>query len=179
MFLLSFVLSTTYTTSVVAQSLTPHPDLIKTALPIVGGIGTSVLSTIITAMVKNLISDPRSNLKTDLEILKLLTSTDPVYETLKGQIVASIESIYLESGKSAELKLGNMKIYGLKDFLLGFVLLLLFSIWTIFLSINGFSWWSLLTGFFALGGIGGISNSLDKEYQERKERERKAKRRET
>ena len=36
----------------------------------------------------------------------------------------------------------------------GIILALGLGYWTYHLSKDGFSWWSLLTGFFALGGLG-------------------------
>jgi hypothetical protein len=35
-----------------------------------------------------------------------------------------------------------------------------FSIWTVYLSREGFNWWSLLTIFFAIGGLGNSMNGL-------------------
>jgi hypothetical protein len=109
----------------------------------------------------------RSSIKTDLEILNMLDPSDPNYEIVKKNIDVSIRQIYMGSNKY------RFKIYSKADFYPGLLFLISFTIWTYYLSHNGFTIWAFLTGFFALGGIGGILTGLDsgkKNNQQSKEK---------
>lgn len=95
----------------------------------------------------------RSVLRTDLEILKLLEPSDPNYPILKSHIDVKISNIYhhipLEVSK-------RFKVYNWYTFIFGIIMFLGFSIWTVYLVKDGFSWWALLTGSFAFAGVGNI-----------------------
>lgn len=84
----------------------------------------------------------RGALKSDLEILKLLDTSDPKHALIKSNIDLRIDRIY---GPPAA-----------KDWLMiavGVLLALGFSYWTLSLVKYHFTWWSVLTGYFAVVGL--------------------------
>jgi hypothetical protein len=97
----------------------------------------------------------RAALKTDLEILKLVDSADPYYETIRKSITRRIRLLYEEEAESLRNRLRRWAIgvFGL----LGGVG---FSYWTFYLVRDGFTWWAVLTGYLALAGLWGIVMSM-------------------
>lgn len=103
----------------------------------------------------------RSQLKSDLEILKLLPDEeDPSHKTLKTSIDAKITRMYSgAASRSATEKPGWKKnwvylVYGISLFLI-------FGFWTYYL-VNRGSWWAILTGFFALAGAGNVMAGFER-----------------
>jgi hypothetical protein len=108
---------------------------------------------------RNIMPRSRSTLKIDLEILKLLEPSDPNYSILKAHIDKSIQQTYrLEQ----QQRFTNFHVYSWGDFIFGVIFAFVFSIGTLYLLKDGFTWWVVLTIFLALGGIGGILNGLEK-----------------
>lgn len=108
----------------------------------------------------NVIPKRRSTLKTDLEILKMLKpeyhSEDPSYQTIKNNVDDAIVKIYSKRNW-AKLK----EVPGQPDFIISITILLVFSIWTVYLLKDGFTPWALVFGFFALAGLGGIVHIIE------------------
>lgn len=97
----------------------------------------------------------KSSIKTDLEILNMLEETDPNFAIVKKSVTESIKKRYSKSNRS-------LTIYSITDFILGIIFVFGFGYWTFYLSYESFSFWSLLTGQFAIAGLGGILSAFDK-----------------
>jgi len=98
----------------------------------------------------------RSTLKTDLEILRILKELDhPSTENVRKHVDDAIANIY-ESRPPNRLRVHDWSM-----FVTGFVLTAGFSAWTWYLVKDGFSGWSILTGFFAFTGIIWMAISLN------------------
>ena len=122
--------------------------LLKIAAIVVGLIGTLY-------QFRNWRLTSRSSIKTDLEILEKLDPLHPQREMIQQSIDEAIVTVYGEPNKK------KFKIYSPVDFYLGLLFLIGFSYWTYILSREGFSFWSILTGFVAFGGLGGMLNGVD------------------
>jgi len=101
----------------------------------------------------------RTTLKTDLEILKLLDPKDPNYGVVQAHVDRSIQQIYAREAPESAGR--GLQVYNWGTLVFGLLLAGGFIFWTVYLVKDGFTPWALLTGFFALGGIGNIMNSLD------------------
>jgi hypothetical protein len=121
-----------------------------------------VVSSVIAAVslfftVRNQVRRSRQALKLDLEILELLKN--PTLRTMvEDRVRTRIRRLY---GTPVEGE-GVKRVYNPGMLVFGCVTLVGFAAWTIYLNWNhaGFNWWSLLTGFFALGGFGNIVTAL-------------------
>ncbi len=101
----------------------------------------------------------RSTLKADLEILKLVEADSEQYRLVKTYVDQTIRQVY---GQEAQARAApGLRVYSWSTLVFGIVLAGGFTVWTFYLVRDGFSWWAVLTGFFALGGIGNIMSSLD------------------
>jgi len=115
-----------------------------TALGILVGAGVTVYQ------VKRTIPPGRSSLRHDLETLKLAKELKIPAKALEDDIVqrlAKLEPDY----QSPKWRITTDVI---AQSLFGIILALGLGYLTYHLSKDGFSWWSLLAGFFALGGLG-------------------------
>jgi len=128
-------------------------DIAFKALGIIVGIIVSVYQ------LRNIIPRTRSTLKIDVEILKLLDPADPNYAILKSNIDENIRRTY-RIKQATRFK--TFHVYSWGDFIGGILVSFGFAVLTLYISRGGFRWWSVLTGFIALGGIGGILNGLEK-----------------
>jgi hypothetical protein len=126
-----------------SQPLGVDWDLVLKAL---GFIVTAFLTY---NQIKNLRAGSRTALKTDLEILKLIDANDPNYETVKQRISERLQILY---GPTATRRWGAAVFWFIWSF--GF------AYWTFRLVQHCFTWWSLLTGYLALMGIGMTINAL-------------------
>jgi hypothetical protein len=122
--------------------------LLKISAAIIGAVG-------LLYQLRNLRLTFRSSIKTDLEILKMLEPNDPNYEIVRENINDSIKRVYGDPNKK------RFKIYSQGDFYGGLMCSIMFSYWTYYLCQDGFSFWGLLTGLIAAGGIGGIITGLE------------------
>jgi hypothetical protein len=100
----------------------------------------------------------RATLKTDLEILKLLRASTPDYKSdadylaVRTHVDETIRKTYRGGGRR--------KLYRDPDFLKGIFTFLLFFGITVYMLKDGFTFWSLVPGFVALTGLGGVSIAL-------------------
>ncbi len=109
--------------------------------------------------VLSLTSKPRSTLKVDLEILKLLDVSNPHYQYLQNHINEEIRRTYVDRKKHR-----TFRVHSWEDFIFGVVLLFAFSVWTLYLLRDGFDGWEIATGLGAFVSLGGIVNGLDSKH---------------
>lgn len=109
----------------------------------------------------------RFALERDLEILKLMKSSlsDEKCEIVIKAIDAKIDEIYLPTLQIG-FKRSRLREYNWPLLVIGFFFLIVFSLWTWYLVKDGFTWWALLTGFFAFVGIGNIISGLEKKSEQ-------------
>lgn len=122
--------------------------LLKVTAAVIGVVG-------VIYQLRNLRLRFRSSIKTDLEILKMIEPTDPNFEIVQTNINESIKKVYGDPTKK------KFKVYNPPDFYGGLLWCIGFTYWTYHLCKDGFSFWSLITGFFAFAGLGGIINGLE------------------
>jgi hypothetical protein len=132
---------------------------------------TAVVGVIFTIhQIRGKLPESRSQLKIDLEILQLLPEKDDrSRKLLKQSIDRRISKIYsgAASRKATDeiegeslgwfqrIKWGTL-IYGLS-------LLFVFGLWTFSLYNRG-SWWAILTGFVAFGGLGNVMLAFNRRH---------------
>src|SRR6266496_1049466 len=111
----------------------------------------------------------RLALKRDIEVLKMLPPTDPGHALVKAHVDRLIQRLYKPPSPPLQIRLAFLKPKKWKDLASGGLVFLKpkkwedlasgglvflgFSVWTAYLDRHGFSWWSLLTGIFALSGL--------------------------
>lgn len=111
---------------------------------------------------------PRSRLRDDLEILRLLKETDhPKHDVVRSRVSLLIEEVY-EQLPTAKVPLKNLvlnlrprKAVGGLMLALGVIALVGFSYWSWYVVRDGFSWWVIGTGFGALTGLGWIIGAYE------------------
>ena len=111
---------------------------------------------------------PRSRLRDDLEILRLLKETDhPKHDVVRSRVSALIDEVY-EQPPTAKAPLKNLllnlrprKARGALMLALGLIALVGFSYWSWCVVRDGFSWWVIGTGFGALTGFGWIMSAYE------------------
>jgi hypothetical protein len=97
--------------------------------------------------IKQFRANSRSSLKADLEILRMLDKAEPEHNLVKAHTTQLINQLYSpRAGK-------RFKIYNLEDFLMGLFGAVGLTFWTAHILRNGFSFWALLTGVFALASF--------------------------
>lgn len=110
---------------------------------LIQAIGSLVAAAVAYIQIKSARPISRASLKTDLEILKLIAKSDPNYQIVKNDIDLRIKILYRRNTKPA-----NWFIVSI-----GVSLAVAFSYWTFHIVRNEFSWWSLMTGYFAITGL--------------------------
>ncbi len=135
----------------------------ETLIKVVGPLATVLVAAITVyrrrnsellpkALPKALRKNPRSRLKDDLEILRMLKDTDhPKYDVVRNHINTLVEKVYEQPSKEEGFKLKGPQEPVL--FVMGIGALVGFSYWTWSLVRDDFSWWALGTGFGILLGI--------------------------
>lgn len=136
------------------------PEIILQAVGLVVGAIFSLLQ------VRNAVHGSRSTLKTDLEILKLLDPADPNHALVRAHVTESMHKIY--PNQAAGATAGGFKVYNWQRFIIGITFSLIFSIITLYLLREGFSWWALITGFFAVGGFGNLFMAFDPNVRQKR-----------
>jgi hypothetical protein len=106
--------------------------------------------------VANQVRRSRQALKIDLEIMNLLKD-QAMRSMVESSVRSKIANLYGDTSDGQ----GRPRIQNMKLFVFGCVIFVGFTAWTIQLSWGDFNWKSILTGFFALGGIGNIVNAFD------------------
>ena len=116
-------------------------------------VGLIVTATIAISQLHRTISIRRARLKHDLEMLKLTKDlgfpSGRLEKLLEEDINTFLEE---ESMRGAQKWYSDPEIIGMTIY--GFAVLIGFGLWTNYLLRDGFTWWAVLTGFFAFGGIG-------------------------
>jgi hypothetical protein len=127
----------------------------------------------------------RAAIRRDLEMLKLFDASDPSRQIIKDHIHRAVQHLYgppsppfyrlLPSPSQVRSFWGRAwaffvsclaRIPEPKDkrlFYIGLVSFVPFTLWTAILNTGGFSWWSLLPGFFAMGGMALIFDSFERD----------------
>jgi len=113
---------------------------------VIKGIGALIGVIVTYIQVRAALPTSRGALKVDLEILKLLDKSDPNYNMIKNSLDSRIQRCYAETSK----------VIVWPTVILGIVWALGFAYWTFYIVRDGFSWWSLLTGYLSLAGLGWI-----------------------
>jgi hypothetical protein len=105
----------------------------------------------------------RATLRRDLEILKMLDPGDLSHAILKAHVNRFVATLYAPPLPPLHKRLMDKLPWPKKmeEFVPGLILFLIFVIWTATLNMEGFSWWSLLTGFIALCGFSLMASSFD------------------
>lgn len=106
----------------------------------------------------------RARLAADIEILGKLPVGHPQKPVLERSIQQSIDRLYSPQHRMSGFEVAYGIIVGAG-----------FTVWTVWLMRDGFSWWGVLTGFFAMGGIGVLFGAIDLSERERKSGDRKKK----
>ncbi len=132
---------------------------------------TAVVGVIFTIhQIKGKLPESRSQLKLDLEILKLLPAGDDrSHKMLQDSIDRKISKIY--SGAASRKAIDEIEGQGFNwlkrikwgTLIYGLILLLVFGLWTFSLYSRG-SWWALLTGFVAFGGLGNVMIAFSRRH---------------
>jgi hypothetical protein len=128
---------------------------------IIKAVGAVVAAVAVMFQIANRSSKSRTRLKTDLEILQLLKPDDQTYGHVKASIDRSIDQLFREDKKGNKFFKTPFIVYSWSDFIWGIISVFVGILWTLFLIRDGFSWWTLLSGFLAFGGLGGILNGLE------------------
>ena len=113
---------------------------------LIKALGALVGAVVAYTQVKSTHPISRAAMKADLEILKLLDKSDPNYELIKNNIDPRIQKLYGAQPKYTDwitVAFGAIWAGG-------------FAYWTFYLVKDEFTWWSLLTGYFAFAGLGWI-----------------------
>ncbi len=92
---------------------------------------------------------PRSSLKTDLEILKLLDPADSSYQTVKKAVDKRIARLYSPEPTRPEADMFWSWVFAI----FGVLWALGFSYGTFVLLRPAFTWWAVLTGYLAFAGL--------------------------
>jgi len=92
----------------------------------------------------------RTNLKADLELLKVAREQQIECDGFQASIEAELSRLYRSSEKREWSTIA-----------FGAILALLFGIWTVYLVTDGFTWWAIGTGFFTFVGISLATAGLD------------------
>lgn len=115
-------------------------------------VGIGVTTSLAVYQLRRTISIRRARLKHDLEMLELANKlnlpTGNLHERLAEELEIFVEN---ETALQARSPLSDPQFIGMSIY--GLVVLIGFSVWTLYLVRDGFTWWALLTGVFALGGL--------------------------
>lgn len=129
-----------------SEEETSMKDVIE---PLITAIGIVIGALISIYQVRRAISPKRSSLHHDLETLKLARELNIPAKVLEDEIIQRLAK--LEPDYKPPRWRFTGEVIGQSVF--GIVLAIVLGYWTYYLSRDGFSWWSVLTGLFAFGGI--------------------------
>ena len=135
---------------------------------LIKALGVLVGAVVAYTQVKSTHPISRAAMKADLEILNLLDKSDPNYKLIKSNIEPRIQKLYGAQPKYTDwitVAFGAIWAGG-------------FAYWTFYLVKDEFTWWSLLTGYIALAGVGwimmGFRGGFKQSLKESSERRKKA-----
>lgn len=122
-------------------------------------IGTVLSLVVAYFQVRSFIQGSHSTLKTDLEILNLMSPKNPNYQTVKAYVDENIaKTFYSKKGQPS----GKSKLSRDPDFLKGGTIFLFFAFITGYALMTGLTFWAVLPGLVALTGLGGVLAALDR-----------------
>jgi len=99
----------------------------------------------------------RKAITADLELFKLMEETDPGYKDLKNHIKSQVQKMIKKEEKK-ELVSGNWA-----QIFVGLLMAGGFGYWTYHIATRPTSnWWTILTGWMALAGIGFLTGAFTK-----------------
>lgn len=115
-------------------------------------VGIGVTTSLTVYQLRRTISIRRARLKHDLEMLDLAKRLDIPAIKLQNRLEKELKDfVESEAALQARSPLSDPQFIGMTIY--GIVVFIGFSLWTIYLLRDGFTWWSILTGLFALGGL--------------------------
>ena len=118
----------------------------------------SVFATAL-ATIRGLRHSAKTQLKLDLEILKLLEGNEESHSSVKNYTDRVIAAMY---SPDAEVESGTfLKVYSWMDLIFGVAVSVGFLTWTLSLIRDEHYFWAVITAFFAVFGLAGISNGFD------------------
>lgn len=132
-------------------------------VPVLGVVVVAIIPAIITLFLGYRRFEPRlrprTSLKTDLEILKMINRKDAQhqYDVVRTQVDAMIAKIYEKPGGKGGHKKSRVSWPG---FAFSFIVLVGFSFWSWYLVHDGFTWWVIGTGYGALISFAWVLISL-------------------
>ena len=125
------------------------------------------LSTIVAFyQLGSIIPGSHATLKLDLEILRLLRALTPEYESDPNYL--AVKSYVDETLRKTYPGRGRRRLYRDPDFLKGIFIFLTFFGITLYILKDGFTFWSLVSGFVALTGLGGVSVALTRRGRDKR-----------
>lgn len=133
-------------------------------------IGTLLSVVVAFLQLRSFIQASHSTLKTDLEILNLLSASnpkhlsDPNYQAVKAYVDDRITRLYPSKKRDGP---GKSKLYRDQDFIKGILIFVFFFSITLYLLKDGFSLLSLLPAVVALTGLGGVIGALQRRNSSR------------
>jgi hypothetical protein len=114
---------------------------------LVAAVGIVVAILLSFFQLRNTVFHPKTMLRADLEILKLLPENHELYPVVKASIERQLQQVY--RGITHE-EMKRQTFWWLR-FAIYTGSTVVFTAWTIYVCSDGFSLWSLLTGYFAVG----------------------------
>jgi hypothetical protein len=117
------------------------------AQPLVTVIGIIVGAAVSIYQVKRAVGHKRTSLHQGLETLKLARELQIPAKALEIEITQRLAKLEPDYQSPESHITGPVVLQSV----VGIVLAIGFGYWTYYLSRNGFSWWSVLTGLFAFG----------------------------
>ena len=136
-----------------------------TLLEVIGGLAVALMTWIGVRWIQPRLR-PRAKLKTDLEILRLLDHEKQKedYELVEKHIDRTITELYAPPIKKLKPSRAiNKGVIALG--VTGFIGLIGFSYWTWYIVSDGFSWWSIMTGYFAFVSFAVIMRTIEWLYK--------------
>lgn len=134
---------------------------------VIKAIGALIGAIVAYTQIKSTHPISRATLKADLEILKLIDKSDSNYKLIKDNFDSRIRHLY---GSRTKYTSWPTVIFGAL-WASGF------AYWTFYIVKDGFSWWSLLTGYLAIGGLGWVMMGFRGGFLQRRTQEESSKRR--
>lgn len=129
---------------------------------LVQAFGAVVAAVVAVSQIMYRLPRSRAKLKHDLEILNLIDENDTNYSIVKHSVDSSVSDLY-----QSKTDKSRFKIYDWSNLVSGIVLLFGGILWTMYLVGDSFNWWSLLSGFIAIGGFGNLISAFEDEPTEK------------
>jgi len=131
---------------------------------VAAAIGTVITAIVAFYRIRSALPKPRTQLKTDLEIMELIGEEHERYPEMKRSTDILLADIYLRRPQFSAAE--RRSIWGYR--ILFGLWTVGFTFWTFYLLRSGWSWWVLLTGMLAFGGLINMINTQDLVVRSRK-----------